>query len=166
MERWYLLYCKRGEQERARHHLENQGVECFYPKIELEKMVRGKRKTVLEPLFPCYMFVYFDYEQGLSFTTVRSTRGVADFVRLGAMPKEVDEDLIAQMRLLDGQKSPLIADNLPKEGDVVRVKGGQFAGIDAIYQEQDGELRSIMLVKLISQSIPVSIRNQDLDLHS
>ncbi|MCG6322281.1 transcription/translation regulatory transformer protein RfaH, partial [Vibrio alginolyticus] len=29
MKKWYLLYCKRGEQIRAKQHLENQGVECF-----------------------------------------------------------------------------------------------------------------------------------------
>ncbi|MRY60821.1 transcription/translation regulatory transformer protein RfaH, partial [Parabacteroides distasonis] len=29
MKRWYLVYCKRGDQKRAQQHLENQGVECF-----------------------------------------------------------------------------------------------------------------------------------------
>ncbi|MEF1341939.1 transcription/translation regulatory transformer protein RfaH, partial [Vibrio rotiferianus] len=41
---------------------------------------------------------------------------------------------------------------------------GQFAGIEAIFQEKDGEKRSMMLVKMITQSVPVSIENKDLDL--
>lgn len=53
---------------------------------------------------------------------------------------------------------------MPKPGDQVRVKSGQFAGIDAIFQEQDGEKRSIMLVQMISKRVPVSIDNTDLDL--
>ena len=86
MKRWYVLYCKRGEQERAALHLSNQGIECYYPKVKIEKITRGKRQTKIEPLFPSYMFIYFDYEVGPSFTTVRSTRGVSDFVRQGPYP--------------------------------------------------------------------------------
>lgn len=57
MKKWYLLYCKRGEQRRAKMHLENQQVECFYPEVEIEKINRGKRRINLEPLFPSYMFI-------------------------------------------------------------------------------------------------------------
>ncbi|HGH8102639.1 TPA: transcription termination/antitermination NusG family protein, partial [Vibrio cholerae] len=46
MKRWYLLYCKRGEQQRAKMHLENQSVECFYPEVCVEKILRGKRQMV------------------------------------------------------------------------------------------------------------------------
>lgn len=165
MKRWYLIYCKRGEQVRAKQHLENQGVECFYPTVEVEKILRGKRQKVEEPLFPCYVFARFDYEQGPNFTSVRSTRGVVDFVRFGAKPKEVQGDLIFELKQLDKYCSDnVMLSSQPKRGDHIRVKSGQFAGIDAIFQEQDGEKRSIMLVKMITQSVPVSIDNSDLDL--
>ena len=52
MESWYLLYCKRGQLLRAKEHLERQEVNCLSPMIALEKIVRGKRTTVSEPLFP------------------------------------------------------------------------------------------------------------------
>ncbi|HAS6143565.1 TPA: transcription/translation regulatory transformer protein RfaH [Vibrio vulnificus] len=166
MKKWYLLYCKRGEQIRAKQHLENQGVECFYPTIEVEKILRGKRQTKSEPLFPSYIFVRFDFEIGPTFTTVRSTRGVVDFVKFGAHPKELQGDLIYELKLLEqeGHESALQWSNLPKPGDSIKVKSGQFAGIEAIFQEQDGETRSIMLVKMISQTVPVSIENSDLEL--
>ena len=165
MKRWYLLYCKRGEQVRAKQHLENQGVECFYPTLEVEKILRGKRQKVEEPLFPCYVFARFDYEKGPNFTSVRSTRGVVDFVRFGAQPKEVQGDLIYELKQLDKcVDDHTDAKNMQKPGDEERVKSGQFAGIDAIFQEQDGEKRSIMLVQMITKRVPVSIDNSDLDL--
>ncbi|MDT3846852.1 MAG: transcription/translation regulatory transformer protein RfaH [Vibrio anguillarum] len=166
MKRWYLLYCKRGDQRRAKAHLENQGVECFYPEIELERILRGKRQVVKEPLFPSYMFIYFDFEIGPTFTSVRSTRGVVDFIRFGSHQKELDSDLIEELKLLDQLKLPVASFNIPEKGQVVRLKGGQFSGIDAIYQEPDGETRSIMLVKMISQVIPMSIDNKHLELDS
>ncbi len=50
MQSWYLLYCKRGQLQRAQEHLERQAVSCLTPMITLEKMVRGKRTSVSEPL--------------------------------------------------------------------------------------------------------------------
>lgn len=165
MKRWYLLYCKRGEQVRAKQHLENQGVECFYPTVEVEKILRSKRQKVEEPLFPCYVFARFDYEQGPSFTSIRSTRGVVDFVRFGAQPKEIEGDLILELKQLEQCKVEGVnSESMPQPGDQIRVKSGQFAGIDAIFQEQDGEKRSIMLVQMITKRVPVSIDNRDLDL--
>ncbi len=165
MKRWYLLYCKRGEQLRAKVHLENQGVECYYPEVTVEKILRGKRQWVKEPLFPCYMFIRFDYENGPSFTTIRSTRGVADFIRFGAHPKELQGDLVYELRQLDVEEQSSAASTSPKKGQVLKVIGGQFSGIEAIYQEPDGEKRSIMLIKLINQPVSMSIDNKNLDLH-
>lgn len=164
MKRWYLLYCKRGEQLRAKTHLENQGVECYYPEVTVEKILRGKRQSVKEPLFPCYMFVRFDFEIGPTFTTVRSTRGVADFVRFGSQPKELQGDLIYELKQMDTSEQSLAASKVPAQGQVMKVTGGQFSGIDAIYQEADGETRSLMLIKLINQPVVMSIENKNLDL--
>ncbi|MEG7491856.1 transcription termination/antitermination NusG family protein, partial [Enterobacter hormaechei] len=43
MQAWYLLYCKRGQLQRAQEHLERQSVNCLTPVITLEKMQRGRR---------------------------------------------------------------------------------------------------------------------------
>ncbi|VTM87011.1 Transcriptional activator rfaH [Raoultella ornithinolytica] len=86
MQAWYLLYCKRGQLQRAQEHLERQAVNCLMPTIALEKIIRGKRTTVSEPLFPNYLFVEFDPEI-IHTTTISATRGVNNFVRFGAQPR-------------------------------------------------------------------------------
>ncbi|WP_394241825.1 transcription/translation regulatory transformer protein RfaH [Vibrio astriarenae] len=164
MKRWYVLYCKRGEQERATLHLTNQKVECYYPKVKVEKIIRGKRQVKEEPLFPSYMFVRFDFELGPTFTTVRSTRGVVDFIRQGAYPQEVQGDLIFGLKELESLDDKPEEIELPEAGQKVVVKSGQFAGIEAIYQEPDGDLRSIMLVKMLNKMVEVKVDNSDLDL--
>ncbi|OBT08606.1 transcriptional activator RfaH [Vibrio sp. UCD-FRSSP16_10] len=163
MKRWYLLYCKRGDQPRAKLHLENQGVEVYYPKLTVEKRVRGKCQQKEEPLFPGYMFVRFDFEQGPSFTTVRSTRGVADFIRNGVYPTELQGDLIYSLKLLEGEQETVQL-NSPNQGDKVEIKSGQFAGVDAIYHEADGEKRSILLITMINKKVEVTVDNKDLQL--
>ncbi|UGA55568.1 transcription/translation regulatory transformer protein RfaH [Vibrio sp. VB16] len=164
MRRWYLLYCKRGDQARAKSHLENQGVECYYPVVEIEKVVRGKRKMVTEPLFASYMFVDFDYEDGPSFTTVRSTRGVVDFIRRGSYPVEVHSNLISELKDFEQNSVLYRSVTLPETGQEVVITEGHFVGVEAIYKEPDGDKRSILLISLMNQTIPVSVDNKDIEL--
>ncbi|WP_237467744.1 transcription termination/antitermination NusG family protein [Vibrio stylophorae] len=82
MTSWHLDYCKQGEQKRAVLNLERQGGRCFYPQIKVEKISKGRCIQRLEPLFPCYLFVLFDPNK-IAYTSIRSTRGVVDFVRQG-----------------------------------------------------------------------------------
>ncbi|WP_087019922.1 transcription/translation regulatory transformer protein RfaH [Thaumasiovibrio subtropicus] len=159
MNPWYLLYCKRSEQTRATVNLNRQGVDCYYPKVTVEKMKRGKRVQVEEPLFPCYMFVSFDLEK-VSFTSVRSTRGVSDFVRFGAYPQEVAKELIfSMMSQEDNDDYREQLNDLPTEGDRCTIQSGQFEGFDAIYKEPDGDKRSIMLVTMMGKQVEVSVPN-------
>lgn len=48
MQAWYLLYCKRGQLQRAQEHLERQSVNCLMPTIALEKIIRGKLVSMIE----------------------------------------------------------------------------------------------------------------------
>ncbi len=164
MKQWYLLYCKRSEQKRAKMHLENQGIACYYPETAVEKIVRGKRQIKSEPLFPSYVFAHFDPEIGPTFTTIRSTRGVIDFVGKGATPQVLDDSLIETLKEIEQLQLHSQCDSLPAKGDVVRVAGGQFSGIEAIYQEADGETRSILLVKMLSKPVEVSVENKHLEI--
>jgi transcriptional antiterminator RfaH len=41
MQAWYLLYCKRGQLQRAQEHLERQSANCLTPVITLEKCSAG-----------------------------------------------------------------------------------------------------------------------------
>ncbi len=105
MQAWYLLYCKRGQLQRAQEHLERQAVSCLTPMITLEKIVRGKRTSVSEPLFPNYLFVEFDPEV-IHTTTINATRGVSHFVRFGMHPATVLPALFISFRCISPKALP------------------------------------------------------------
>ncbi|WP_265498738.1 transcription/translation regulatory transformer protein RfaH [Providencia rustigianii] len=156
MEKWYLLYCKRGQLDRAIEHLTRQYVTCMTPMTEMEKVVRGKRVIVTEALFPNYLFVKFDHEK-IHTTTVQSTRGVSHFIRFGKLPVEVPEEI---MELL--QQAPIghsKAPDLPAHGDSVIITDGIFAGVKAIFDEPDGESRSILLLNILNTNVVTVIDN-------
>ncbi|MFV4845767.1 transcription/translation regulatory transformer protein RfaH [Edwardsiella tarda] len=160
MEAWYLLYCKRGQLERAREHLTRQAIPCVTPMIALEKIVRGKRTQVQEPMFPNYMFIELDPER-IHTTTVQSTRGVSHFIRFGKLPATVPFRVIKQ--LMTAPMATAAAPQTPMPGDRVRIVQGAFSGLEAIYRESDGEKRAILLLNLLNQEVSQSVDNGDFE---
>lgn len=158
MNPWYLLYCKRREQQRAELHLERQGVNCYYPQVTVKKLHRGKLRLQREPLFPCYVFASFDFKK-ISFTTVRSTRGVVDFVRQGAMPVNVPLEIVTNVMIYEDSNKNKVSINDSVEDEIVECENeidlllGKIEGAEAIYHEPIGEKRTLLLIKLINENI-------------
>jgi len=157
MQAWYLLYCKRGQLQRAQEHLERQAVNCLPPVITLEKIQRGKRTTVSEPLFPNYLFVEFDPEV-IHTTTINATRGVSHFVRFGAQPATVPSTVIHQLSVYK-QPDNITDPDTPFSGDDVVITEGAFEGLQAIFSEPDGEARSMLLLNLLNKQVLQSVAN-------
>lgn len=157
---WHLLYCKRGQIPRAIEHLERQQVVCFTPMVTIEKLVRNKRTTVVEPLFPNYLFIQFDPEV-IHTTTINSTRGVNAFVRFGKYPVNVPQEVIDTLQATQLSPTLYSEENVPHSGDCVLITEGVFQGIKAIYQEPDGEARSILLLKILNSEIKKSVENKE-----
>ncbi|MFI8416244.1 transcription/translation regulatory transformer protein RfaH [Serratia sp. NPDC078593] len=160
MESWYLLYCKRGQLLRAQEHLERQAVNYFSPIITLEKIVRGKRVAISEPLFPNYLFVEFDPER-VHTTTISATRGVSHFVRFGSLPTIIPVNVIEELRTHISET--YIDPETPQPGDTVLITDGVFEGLQAIYTEPDGEARSMLLLNLINKQVTQSLDNRQFE---
>nr|MBA2814306.1 Transcription antitermination protein RfaH [Candidatus Pantoea persica] len=148
--------CKRGQLLRAKEHLERQEVHCLSPMIALEKVVRSKRTTVSEPLFPNYLFIEFDPE-AIHATTI-STRGVSHFVRFGILPATVPSAVIEALQT-DAPQT-LIAPETPQVGDKVIITEGTFEVLRAIFAEPDGETRSMLLLNLLNKQVMRSVDNK------
>ncbi|MDX5629677.1 MULTISPECIES: transcription/translation regulatory transformer protein RfaH [unclassified Brenneria] len=157
MEAWYLLYCKRGQLLRAKEHLERQDVACLSPMITLDKIIRGKRTEVCEPLFPNYLFVEFDPER-IHTTTISATRGVSNFVRFGNFPATIPQQVIDD--LMQHPPEGITDPQTPQPGDEVMITDGIFTGLQAIYTEPDGEARSMLLLNLLNKQVRQSIDNR------
>lgn len=160
---WYLLHTKPKQEGRAKEHLENQGVVCFLPQIEMEKVVRGKRKTVLEALFPNYIFAYLD-DQSIGWSSIRSTRGVRDFVKFGLQLARVPEIVVTSLqKRVKGGDSSLSLDlshSAPKKGDSVSILEGAFKDLNGIFQRAQGEERSIILLTILNKTTEIEVDNR------
>lgn len=157
MMRWYLIHTKPRQERRALQNLERQGFACYLPLIAVEALRDGAVVCAEEPLFPRYLFIHLDDGgAGRAWAPIRSTRGVHRLVAFGADPAVVDDGLIEALRhhqasLCDRPR------RMFSPGDRVEVMDGAFAGIEAVYQMEDGESRAIVLIQLMQKSTPLAV---------
>ena len=158
---WLLLQIKSKQEMRALENLERQHGDCYCPQILIEKLSRGKRVEVEEALFPGYLFINAQPEKnGLTYTSIRSSRGVIKIVAFGAEPLKVPETLIAQIKLREESiLKGACAKDLPQTGDNINIMEGPFRGLKAIFSHTDGVQRSIVLIDLLNQQTPTSLAN-------
>jgi transcriptional antiterminator RfaH len=158
---WLLLQVKPRQELRALENLERQNGECYCPQLQVEKLSRGKRINVKEPLFPGYLFINAQPEQnGLTYTSIRSSRGVSKIVGFGIEPIKIPEDLIQEIKLLEQlDLTHVNLGGLPQAGDQVDILDGPFKGLQAVYSHTDGQQRSIVLINLLNQQTPASLAN-------
>lgn len=149
---WYLIQCKPRECFRARDNLQNQNFEAFLPTLSREVLRRGKRETVLEPLFPHYLFVRLS-DVADNWAPLRSTRGVARVVRFGDTPLSVPDDIVSALQ----EPVSVQPQALFEAGDKVQITEGALAGLEAIFAASDGDERVVLLIKLLHQQQTVRV---------
>lgn len=155
---WLLLQVKPRQEMRALENLERQQAQCYCPLIQVEKLSRGKRIQVEESLFSGYLFINAQPElNGLSYTSIRSSRGVSKIVGFSAAPIVIPESLIQQFKLREGNSVAWKAENLPRAGDKIYIIEGPFKGLQAVYSHTDGQQRAIVLINLLNQQAPTSL---------
>ena len=155
---WYLLHTKFKQEKKAAQELRQQNISVFLPLHKLEKIVKGNKVIKEEPLFSRYLFAQFDFEN-TNWTSVRSTRGVSNFVEFGSGPAIVDQAIVKELKKID----LLPPEPYFKIGERVRIVDGSLKGLRAIYQDSDGPSRSHILLTFMQQNQHLSINNQLLE---
>ncbi|MFZ3155515.1 transcription/translation regulatory transformer protein RfaH [Pseudomonas sp.] len=148
---WYLVHCKPRQDARAEEHLLRQGYTCYRPQHSCERIVRGRRQTVSESLFPSYLFIQLASDA--NWAPLRSTRGVSRIVAFGGMPLRLDNSLIAHLQ----QRTATIVKPALEAGDSVRITQGGFAELDAIFVAMDGEQRVLLLLNMLNRQQQISM---------
>lgn len=141
------MRCAYGQEAKAREHLEADGIETFLPTTERVRLLRGVRRKFRESLIPNFLFVRSTEAVMKSYIG----RPPLDFFHhyyvphkdesgrpLGAKghkPLVIPDAQMAFFRRWHAVDNPhKLFDTNPqavtfKEGDLVRITGGEFAGL-------------------------------------
>lgn len=162
MSAWYLLHCKARQEARAREHVENQGYTTSLPQVKLQKLLRGKRTSCIEPLFPNYLFVQLN-ENTANFNALRSTRGVNGFVRFGGVPATVPATVMQHILAIEAEQlsAPATKQGF-QAGAAVEITEGPFSGLKGVYDIAKGDERCLVLLDMLGKQQRIEIEERSI----
>jgi transcriptional antiterminator RfaH len=154
---WYLICCKPRQERVAQENLERQGFETYLPLMRQTRRRAHRRVTVIEPLFPRYLFIHLDAEKD-NWSPIRSTIGVTSLVRFGTRPAQAPDTLINELQT---QESPDGLHNHPnrsfRKGEKVCIEEGPLAGYEAIWLARNGKERAQILLEIMGKQTKTEI---------
>lgn len=141
---WYVISTKPHQEKQAELHLKQYDIECFLPLLKESKIIRRTRKTVVNPLFPGYLFARFELDR--HYRAVSYATGVRKIVEFGSGPVELDPTMINAIkeRLSNGYVT--LMPSRPVHGQVVHIKGGPLAGLEAVFMREMTDRNRVLLL--------------------
>lgn len=160
---WYVVQTKPRQEQRALLNLERQGFPCYLPTRAKKKLKNKISSVEYEPLFTNYLFIQLDLSTtAKSWTPVKSTLGVSRLVGFGTQPLSVDPQLIEIIQSYETDLSNQNPEPLFSTGQKVTVTDGPFKGIEAVFQLEDGDARSIVLIDILGKQTRLQVATSSL----
>jgi transcriptional antiterminator RfaH len=156
-EAWFCLRSHPKREHIAAAQLrQDTEIEVFLPRVRYKRCTRFGPVWTTEALFQNYLFARFDPESCLRrVQNAHSVRGVVHFgVRYPTIPASVIEDL----RSASGPNEMRIVGDSFNPGDVVRISGGPFHGLEAVVtRAMTGQQRVALLLDFLGRQSAVEL---------
>ena len=160
MERWFAVCCKPRQESVAQENLVRQGFHVYLPRIQVKRRRQGQWVDAVEVFFPRYIFIQLDMAKR-SIAPVRSTRGAVGLVRFGGQPAVIaDEIMNALFEREDANGLHQDGRTQFCVGEQVKLVDGPLAGMECVFEQEDGEKRVTVLRELLGKSNRMSV-NRD-----
>jgi transcriptional antiterminator RfaH len=127
-------YCARTQPKHehiaARDLVARLGLEVFNPRLQMERATRRGVVRVIEPLFPCYLFVRCHLAEQVEM--VRYATGISSLVHFGSRIPTVSDEIIEDLRQCFESEEPMAVRDPLRVGSEVRVAEGSLLGSQGI----------------------------------
>ena len=152
--RWYLLSTKSRSEKIAYDNLNNQGHETFLPTLTHTNKPKA--------LFPGYIFV--KPRLGSSYVSIKSTRGVKQFIKFGDIFPGISESLIEFLRTrIEHFETLAMNQEKYQKGQIVSIENGPFKNFEAIFDAYDKDQNVYILLKFLERTQKIKVREADLN---
>ncbi|HUJ16777.1 MAG TPA: UpxY family transcription antiterminator [Nitrospirota bacterium] len=161
---WYAVYVKSRHEFVVADELRKKGIDLFLPSATKLNQWKDRKKQVVVPLFPGYLFVSIAPEPE-EFVNVIKTRGTVTFISLvpgHPTPVASEEIESLKMLLVSGER----VDIYPhlQEGTPVRVTKGVFRGAQGMLKQKNhGQHIFLVNVELLGRSVAVKMCAEDVE---
>jgi transcription antitermination factor NusG len=154
---WYALHTRSHFEKKAYDSLCGKSIETFLPQVQVMSRRRDRRKKILVPMLPGYLFVRSDLRPR-EHLEILKTVGIVRIVGFQGRPAPANEDEIASLMILDGTDRTVQNRKYMKTGDRVMVMEGPLKGLVGFYLRHKGRSdRVVISIDLLHRSMEVEI---------
>ena len=140
--------------------MEKKGFEVFLPVYRAVHRWSDRNRTVVLPLFPCYLFVRTSLHRK---PDVLQTKGIRKLVESAGRGCEVSETEIAALQRICHFESGVQPHSFWEQGDRVRISRGPLCGIEGILMREKNEYRIVVCVELLKKGVSVEVDRMDVE---
>jgi transcription antitermination factor NusG len=146
---WYALYTRHQCEKVVCRALLDKGFDAFLPQYRAIHRWKDRRKELLLPLLPNYVFIRGGLDRMLNILT---TPGVHALVARAGGPADIPQEEIDAVRRLVDSSLRIEPHPFLDCGDWVRIKSGPLEGIQGILVRKRSAFRLVLSVEMLAQS--------------
>ena len=154
--RWYALHTRSRFEKKVFDGLTGKGHEAFLPQIQVMSRRRDRRKKLLVPLLPGYVFVRtaLDPEE---YHHILRTIGVVRMIGFKGKAAPAREEEIASLMIMDGTDRTVQNRAYMRKGDRVMIMEGPLKGLVGFYIRPRGKGKVVVSIELLKRSLAIEI---------
>jgi transcription antitermination factor NusG len=151
--RWYAVYVRSRHEKVVESGLRGKGYAAFSPSYRTKRKRVDRIAEIDVPLFPGYVFCYFDASKRLP---ILMTPGIVGVVGPRNSPEPVDDTEIASIRSVALSGRPVQPWPFLKSGQRVRLQCGPLAGAEGVFLRVKDEYHLVVSVTLLQRAVSVT----------
>ena len=157
---WYVLYVKHRHEKKVELRLKDHNLEVFLPMVRSIRKWSDRKKKILRPLFPCYVFISIYTKT--DFAKALSVEGVFNYVRFGkdyakVRAKEISQ--IKQLLNLEAISEIDCARRSPIKGEKMKINYGPLNGLDCEVIKMNNQHKILVKIDSIRHHITACVPN-------
>ena len=161
--RWWALHTRSRFEQKVHKGLCGKSLEAFLPRIEVMSRRKDRRKKILVPMIPGYVFVRSALAPE-EYHRIIQTVGVVRMVAFKGKPVPAGEAEISSLMILDGTNRTVQNRSYMQKGDRVTIMEGPLKGLEGFYIRHKGKNDQVVVsVELLQRSLEVEIEGWALE---
>jgi transcriptional antiterminator NusG len=162
-EKWYAVHTRSRFEQKVYDGIFGKSIEVFLPRIQVMSRRKDRRKKILVPLLPGYVFVRTDLNPE-EYLNVLKTVGVVRMVGFQGKPVPARDEEIASLMILDGTDRTVQNRAYMNKGDRVMIMEGPLKGLVGFYLGHKGVSDKVVVsVELLHRSLEVDLEDWTLE---
>jgi transcription antitermination factor NusG len=161
--KWYALHTRSRFEQKVYDGLRGKSIEAFLPRIQVMSRRRDRRKKIMIPMLPGYVFVrsQLQVEEHLQ---ILKTVGVVRMVGFRGQAAPANEEEISSLMILDGTDRTVHNRAYMEKGDRVIIAEGPLKGLMGFYlHHKDQTDKVVISIELLHRSLEVEIEDWALE---